>query len=239
MRKVTLLIASAFHLLDDLLQFFRHRRESVRGAIASHRRPPWRPRCWTLAASASLFGKSSRKWPPRLSLRSSAERVIASDTVRRCLRSSAVCQPGLYSRLPETAVLAGALPELAETIERPCHFVFAADDADQFLHHALQLVLDLIGPFGTAAAGAALERLERLRGGFFDLRIVDTGRRNFPSRIWRRIHRRACRRPCRSESELPPRRFAPWRPAAHSPAAKRPGTLDIWVSPLTRTPPMT
>ena len=43
----------------------------------------------------------------------------------------------------------------------------------------------------------------------------------------------------RSESELPPRRFAPCRPAAHSPAANRPRTVvDIWLSASTRMPPM-
>jgi hypothetical protein len=43
----------------------------------------------------------------------------------------------------------------------------------------------------------------------------------------------------RSESELPPSRLAPCSPAAHSPAAKRPGTVLICVSPSTRTPPIT
>ena len=38
----------------------------------------------------SLSGKSSRKWPPRLSLRSMAARAMASDTVSRLCRSSAV-----------------------------------------------------------------------------------------------------------------------------------------------------
>ena len=42
----------------------------------------------------------------------------------------------------------------------------------------------------------------------------------------------------RSESELPPRRFAPWRPQATSPAAKRPSSVDDPVSASTRTPPM-
>ena len=43
----------------------------------------------------------------------------------------------------------------------------------------------------------------------------------------------------RSESELPPSRFAPLIPAAHSPAANNPGTRDICVSESTRIPPMT
>jgi len=42
----------------------------------------------------------------------------------------------------------------------------------------------------------------------------------------------------RSESELPPRRFAPCMPPATSPAAKSPGTVAAWVSASTRTPPI-
>ena len=51
---------------------------------------------------------------------------------------------------------------------------------------------------------------------------------------------RPARRPntSRSESELPPRRFAPCSPAATSPAAKRPGTDELAVSASTRTPPI-
>src|SRR6266568_8045862 len=45
--------------------------------------------------SASVFGKSSRVWPPRLSSRSRALRVTASETPMRFSRSSARCQPGL------------------------------------------------------------------------------------------------------------------------------------------------
>ena len=45
--------------------------------------------------AASFAGKSSRNWAPRLSLRSSAARVTASETVSWFGRSSAVCQPGL------------------------------------------------------------------------------------------------------------------------------------------------
>ena len=36
-----------------------------------------------LPALGSLSGKSSRKWPPRLSCRSNADRVMASETVSR------------------------------------------------------------------------------------------------------------------------------------------------------------
>src|SRR5439155_309478 len=43
----------------------------------------------------------------------------------------------------------------------------------------------------------------------------------------------------RSESELPPRRLAPWSPPPTSPAAKRPGTVAACDSGSTRTPPIT
>ena len=51
---------------------------------------------------------------------------------------------------------------------------------------------------------------------------------------------RPARRPKtrRSDSELPPSRLAPCMPPAHSPAAKRPGTVAAPVSASTRTPPM-
>ena len=88
------------HLLNDRLQFLRHRRESVRGATSWSHPRPFQTTKLTFAASALLSGKSSRKWPPRLSLRSRADSAMASEMVSRCFRSSAVCQPGLYSRWP-------------------------------------------------------------------------------------------------------------------------------------------
>ena len=42
----------------------------------------------------------------------------------------------------------------------------------------------------------------------------------------------------RSDSEFPPKRFAPFIPAAHSPAAKSPGTVEACVSLSTRMPPI-
>src|SRR5439155_6018847 len=69
----------------------------------------------TQPCSALLPGKSSRKWPPRLSFRASAEVTIASETVSRWRRSSAVCQPGLYSRFPVTPTR----PARARSLTRP------------------------------------------------------------------------------------------------------------------------
>ena len=100
--------------------------------------------------------------------------AMASDTVRRLWRSIAVCQPLLYSRLP---VDAGARPRARAG---PCsfswrlaHLGFLADDADQVLHHVLQVVLDGVG---VLAGRAALERRQRPRGGRVDLRLVDRRR---------------------------------------------------------------
>ena len=86
-------------------------------------------------------GSPCARWP---------RSAIASDTVSRLCRSSAVCQPGLYSRLPVTPDLGGARLQLLHALERPLHLVLAADDADQVLHHVLQLVLDLERAAGVA-----------------------------------------------------------------------------------------
>src|SRR5207237_9260782 len=56
---------------------------------------PFRMTTLTLPNAGSCLGRSSRKCAPRLSLRSIAERVMASETASKWLRSSAVCQPGL------------------------------------------------------------------------------------------------------------------------------------------------
>ena len=58
-------------------------------------------------------------------------RVIASETVSRFFKSSAVCQPGLNSRLPLTADVFSALPETSSIFPKASrHFVFVAHNAD-------------------------------------------------------------------------------------------------------------
>src|SRR5215467_4626501 len=69
---------------------------------SSSPRSPLRATMLNLPDWSSFLGKSSRKWAPRLSFRSSAARAIISATVSRLSRSRAVCQPLLYSRLPST-----------------------------------------------------------------------------------------------------------------------------------------
>ncbi len=125
---------------------------------------PLRTTRFTLPNSASLRGSrrgNGRRGFPCARGRSGA---MASETVRRCLRSRAVCQPGLYSRWPWVPALAARALSLPIDSRAGGHFVLAADDADQVLHHALELPLDLIRSFGIGL-GAVIERFERLAGG--------------------------------------------------------------------------
>src|SRR5207249_722089 len=71
-------------------------------AICIHPSGARRTTTLTRPNRSDFDGKSSRNCAPRLSFRSRPERATASETVRRFSRSIAVCQPGLYSRLPET-----------------------------------------------------------------------------------------------------------------------------------------
>src|SRR5215467_5650661 len=80
---------------------------SGKGSRASARAPcRWRMTTLILPHESSVYGWSSRVWPPRLSRRSSAASVQHSATVRSDARSSAMCQPGLYVRPPSMCVRA-------------------------------------------------------------------------------------------------------------------------------------
>ncbi len=66
------------------------------------------------------------------------------------------------------------LPSLSQSLESLNHLLLAPDDADQVLHHFLQIMLHLVRTFGVPARLAgAFKRLQRLPGRFFDLRVVD------------------------------------------------------------------
>ncbi len=81
---------------------------------------------------------------------------------------------GIVLAMAVNGGLVGALPELSEVLQRLLHFAFVADDADERLHHFLQLTLDLVGTLRTGAGGrAALERLECLFGRGLDVSVVD------------------------------------------------------------------
>ena len=98
-----------------------------------------------LPYSALLSGKSSRNWAPRLSLRSIAASVTASETVSKLVKSRAVCQPGLYSRLPGTPTTLAWSQSLWMMLSGFLHLAFHADDTDKRLHFLLQFVLNLVG----------------------------------------------------------------------------------------------
>ena len=83
-----------------------------------------------------------------------------------------------------------------------------------------------------------LERRGQLRGGGLDGRRIDVG-----AIAWVAAYAAApapvrCPKTSRSESELPPSRFAPCIPPATSPAANRPDRVVAPVSASTRIPPM-
>ena len=84
----------------------------------------------------------------------------------------------------------------------------------------------------------AVEVPEHVRRDLVRLRLVDGRRRADALRVLRRAEPGRRPKTSRSDSELPPSRFAPCMPPAHSPAAKRPGTVDAAVSASTRTPPI-
>ncbi len=169
--------------------------------------------------SAAAFLALDRRSRDRLGDRSAGSRrsdrrvpagVVLAVAVDHRLRRRGALQSPASARLPRSISSSG------RTMPTSC------------LHHVLQVVLHLNGFFARSIRGrTALSALRALpgpaasstRAGAVLLR-----------ELARRTRRRACRSTSRSDSELPPSRFAPCMPAAHSPAAKRPGTVDICVS---------
>src|SRR5215831_10501882 len=180
-----------------------------------------------------LSGKSSRKWAPRLSFRSRAARVTISETVSRWYRSSAVCQPALYSRFPSTltrslAIFNSRMRSTACSISSSCRTMptrscitscnvcCIAYGFSEFLRSngcSAHVSADLSSPLSTLPRECPLAKVAAYS----------------PAR-WPKTSR--------SEREFPPSLLAPCNPAAHSPAANNPGTSDIWESASTRTPPI-
>ena len=142
-----------------------------------------------------------------------------------------MCQPVLYSRWPVTPALRGACRSApAKPGQRLLHLALVADDADEVLHHALQVLLNLERVLGGVAALERLERPLRRRP-----RPAARRRSTAPFCFAKIAACSPARLPktSRSDSELPPSRLAPLMPAAHSPAANRPGIVDICVSAST------
>ena len=85
-----------------------------------------------------------------------------------------MCQPGIVLPVPRDAHPGRPLTQPGDALERAFHLGSGAHDADQVLHHHLELLLDLVGAF---AGRAALERLERLPD-----RVVHIGRGDLGAR---------------------------------------------------------
>src|SRR5258707_3950746 len=69
----------------------------------------------------------------------------------------------------------GALPELAQSVERANHFLFSPHDPDEVLHQFLQIVLHPVRTFGLAiCSGGAVERFQSLARGLLNLSGVNT-----------------------------------------------------------------
>ena len=83
-----------------------------------------------------------------------AERVMASDTVSRFFKSERGVPAGIVLAVAINGDVPGALRKFGDAVERLVHFLLAPHDADEILHHFLQIMLHLIRPFG-AAAGLA------------------------------------------------------------------------------------
>ena len=141
---------------------------------------------------------------------------------------------GVVLAVPRRGGHMRALAQPVDRFERLQHLVFMAHDADFRLHHRLQLVLNRKRILALAAS------LEGRYGpvlGVLDLLPVDAGGTVFPRANAAAYSPARLPKTSRSDSELPPRRLAPCRPDAHSPAANNPGTLLICESASTSMPP--
>ena len=113
---------------EVLRQLARSNSSSRSGRIVGHRlaaaastarrRSSSRQTRLTWRHCGSIAGKSSRVWPPRLSVRSSAALATHSLTSSMLRRSSARCQPGLNCRWPSTPTRCGPLPQVAQPLQR-------------------------------------------------------------------------------------------------------------------------
>src|SRR3954464_12450668 len=77
--------------------------------------------------------------------------------------------------------LAGALVQCREPLDSATDLLLASHDSDKFLHHRLEIVLDLVGSFG---APRSIERLERESHDFIRLLGV-RARRRLPACVFR------------------------------------------------------
>ena len=141
---------------------------------------------------------------------------------------------GVVLAVPLDAGPSGTLAQFCQADERLLHLRLGPHDAHQRLHGSLQVVLDLVGVLAPAprSNGASAARIASSTAASLTVTLARSRARAAaysPARLPNTI---------RSESELPPSRFAPLMPDAHSPAANSPGMDDSWVSASTRIPPM-
>src|SRR5918994_4593996 len=194
-----------------------------------------RPTCTLrVAHSGSIEGQSSRKCPPRLSRRSSAERAMASLTVSRFLRSSAACQPVWYSRWPLTPTRSARACRSARRARASCisASVRTIPTRSCIMPCRSCCTANGFSPPAPRSNGASANRSTAATWSS-SIATAPFVRENSAAYSPARLPNTTM-----SERELPPSRFAPLMPDAHSPAANRPGTDDICVSASTCTPPM-
>src|SRR5215469_11231695 len=84
----------------------------------------------------------------------------------------------------------GPFPELTQFIERSSHFSFLPHNADEVLHHLLQIALYLIGAFTIVSSfRCPLEWSQRLADGALDLRIGNHAGAMFFGKLYREFPR--------------------------------------------------
>src|SRR5262249_8364936 len=159
-------------LLDDLLQIVGHLGKRLAPELHA-------PVGSLLAHQVELAGRRILVGVIVAEVRAAA--FLALDRAARDGLGAGQKVPQIERRVPAGVVLAialdadrlGALLETLDGLERAHHLLLAAHDADQVLHHVLQVVLDLERPLGVPAA---LEGRERILRGSLHLGAVDLAR---------------------------------------------------------------
>src|ERR687898_2397694 len=188
-----------------------------------------------LPSSSSGPSKSNLHCAPRRSLRSRAVLMMISEIWTRYRTSWAVCQPGLKSLDPGTLIcgsrsLSASILPRPSLRESPSRIRFACSIIDSCSSCWIRYGLS---PSSFFSSGSSTRPIS-----------CSTSPSSISAECTLSSRYAAAPSPAlrpktsRSESELPPRRFAPCSPPATSPAAKRPGTLEAAVSGWILIPPI-
>ena len=129
----------------------------------------WRIALFHLPHSGSVFGKSSRVWPPRLSVRWSAAHGDRLGDGEQRAQVHRQVPAGVVLLLPSTPVCFARSLYSCELGQRLLQLGLGADDADQVVHRLLQLALDRVRVLGALA----LEVAEHVGGDRVGLGLVD------------------------------------------------------------------